>query len=164
MNNFGLTHWQRIVVIVASLACLFNAYRLFEDDEASGSSFLAGVTLLVLSLSRPRQGESWLPSIPMWIRQNWKRIILLLIAAISIWLVILYNIAERQRHEAAQATKEFERTAEERNARIDAEKSKVEARYQECLRKGKAAPWPYYDEMTCRFQRDREIKWLQPTY
>lgn len=59
-----INKWQRLVLSLGAIVCFVRAFYIWQDDHSDsrpGTAFLAGVTLAVLALIRPREGESVLP-------------------------------------------------------------------------------------------------------
>jgi hypothetical protein len=93
MRTWGLNPWQRIVVVIGTLACLARSWQLYDgasSDSHPGAPFLAAIVLAVLALSRPPEGERALPAVSMR-RLRQSVIAVAAVASIGVVLIVIAN-------------------------------------------------------------------------
>jgi hypothetical protein len=104
MSPLTPTRWQRLILAVASLVCLWRAWTLYSEEESAGTAFIAGAILSLAATIPPRAGEQWLPNPRPWLSRWWKVVggICAICAVVAFGLAVVDDqrrAAESRRHE-----------------------------------------------------------------
>lgn len=170
-----LSPWQRFAAALASVICLWSAFTTFRDDGHIGMPFLGGAMLLIVALSRPNDGEQWLPPFGSYGRRtgaflwrHWVGIVLIaLVFCISFAIAIYRQNQIFEQQQAEQRLANAQRAAWQRK-----EDAKTEANYRACIAKARidakkagqyGQSWLFFEEWKCKSERDRVRDPVQDT-
>ncbi len=164
----SINPWQRVLLGGSALACFAYAGNRLINDESSFAAPVVGVGFLVLALSKPVDGDAWLPPLQKWAASfvRWlglKRWYVaattaVLAAALLAWSYQVQIERENAAREAAIYAQQARKAEDRRSAAR-------ERAYQDCLKKAdqtsgkKLSPadadlWRYYASLQCERERD----------